>query len=983
MSNSVYWEKKLKILFIIVIVGCSLILVFKNFLYIGDKKNSYNMNVSESINLAKVYKSSNDITWETSDDNVVIEDSVVTAKSPGKAKVVAVDADNKEIEEILINVLKEGDMAIDNHNVNLKLKQSKKIVVNNKKLSKSVVDNNNLELDNDKIVEQLSKIYPSFEISEKELFGSGIESVVVEEENVDYEYESSDESVAVVDDDGNIETVSSGDAVVTVTDDNGNEDYVHVVVDKEDIDLYATEYNLNVGEYVQVEYSLNSMLLNEKDIKWSSDDTSIALVNDSGLITAVGSGSAYITINVGNVIQKRVHVNVLENLTLPEELDISSEEVNLKVGEIQVVSANVYPYSAYNKEVTWKSDNDSIATVNNGVIRAVGFGETIVSATTVNGIRREIRVIVGITVKEVEEVKFSQHFMDMNVNDIKKVSYDILPSDAIDKSVKFYYDNNYISVDDEGNVKALKEGNTILTITTSNGKIDTMVINIKGREEYLTKYIEINKNVLDLKIGNVEKLEAILGNGKENDKLIWISSNNKIVDVDQAGNVSAISSGSAIVSVYLNSNSSVRANCYVSVKPEEVMASKIKMNTNKVELTVGDSKVLIPTIEPSNVTNKNVKWISSNEKVITVDKNGSIKAVGVGSATVKVMMDNDSKIFDNCEVSVKAKNIIVSKIALNMNSLKLVVGDTSKLSPVITPSNATDKSVKWSSNNEKIVTVDDNGNLKAVGVGNATIRVMMNNNAKIFAECNIVVNPKTIDVKKIKISKSKLSLIEGDRKKLSASVSPSNATNKKIIWESSNTKVVKVNQSGEMKAVGAGSAKIVVRSKSNPKVKVKCKVIVEKKETGAQKILNYADRKYAKMDKDGDWTWGHGHHKTTCCSFVDDVLYATGYIKKNRWLCHTGDTSKPTGLNLLYDSKVKVYFNKSVSSLEPGDVVVWSKPGKDDGNIAIFAYKKGRKYYYYGASYGKEVKDKHHPSSRMSGYWRDLNGKLTIIRAIK
>ena len=155
--------------------------------------------------------------------------------------------------------------------------------------------------------------------------------------------------------------------------------------------------------------------------------------------------------------------------------------------------------------------------------------------------------------------------------------------------------------------------------------------------------------------------------------------------------------------------------------------------------------------------------------------------------------------------------------------------------------------------------------------------------------------------------------------------------------------------------------------------------IVTAKNPGKAKITA-TNKNNNKIESDGDWTWGKGHHKTTCYNFVNEVLIKTGYLRK-KWLCHTGSTTKPTGLNLLYKNKVNIYHNKSIKNLKPGYVVVWSKSGSEEGNIAIFAHKKENKYYFYGASYSKEVKDKHHPSSRMSDYWKEKSGKLTIIRA--
>ena len=739
MLNTMVFNKKNLFIFIIAII-CGVVFFTFNYNF-KEKRQVYNMNVSESISLSSFFDEE-DVKWESHSNSVLINDGLVIAKSYGKAHVIAKDKNDNEVYNMDINVLKNDDMSVDSHSVDLKLNQSKKIYIN---------DNKTKEID---VESKVSKIYSAFSIEEKELFedNKNIKSVLINEEEFDdddinYEYDSSDESVVVVDDDGNMEAVSSGSAIVTINDDAGNEDYVHVNVEDEDIDLYTTNYNLNVNEMVQVEYNLNTVVYNENDIKWSSEDSSIAVVNDKGVITAVNSGSTNIVISVGDSIYKKVLVNVLENSILPETLDLSLDNVELKVGDYVVVNSFVYPYSASNKEVMWVSDNNAIASVNDGIISAKGVGEAIISATTVNGIRREIKVVISNRDKQVDSVNFSKHDIDMSVGDVTKVKYDIFPTDALDKNVKYYYDKNYIEVDNNSNIKALKTGNTVLTIVSSNGKMDMMVINI-NENKVLNKSINLDKNNIEMNIGDINKLNAIVKNSFDTDVLVWSSSDDRVVKVDNDGNIRAVGLGNAIVSVFLKSDKSVVANCYIKVKNNDIYASSIKLSNNSLNLTVGDSKVITSTVIPENSTKRDVRWESSNEKVATVDNNGNVKAVGVGSAIIRVILNVNNNIYNECLVNVKAKDIEISKIVINKSSLKLIVGDTSSLSATITPSNATKRDIKWESSNEKVATVDNNGNVKAVGVGSATVLVISSTNSNILTKCSITVVKKETNKEK-------------------------------------------------------------------------------------------------------------------------------------------------------------------------------------------------------------------------------------------
>ena len=916
----------LKYLVAIIVVLCASIFVFKDSFIIKNKNNTYNMNVSESVDTDDVYKSDDDnVKWESDNKAVVIEeDNTIVAKESGEAKITA-RSNNKKVYEGFVKVLDDEDMSVDSHSVNLRVNQTKKITLNNS-------SSNNVETTVSS--EELSKIYSGFEIKEEDIFETGNDSSVD-----NYDYDSSDPSVAVVDEDGNIESVSSGDAIITVSDDKGNEDYIHVVVEDEDLDLYANEYNLNVGESLQIEYNLNSVLYEDKDIVWSSSDENIVKVNNVGMVTAISGGTSYINVKVGDSIEKQVLINVLVNDVLPESLDVSMENVEMMVGDKVEVKGTVSPSNVTNKEISWYSENNSIVTVVDGVVYGSGVGETVVSATTVNGIRKEIKVVVKSRNVEVDSINFSTDSINMKVGDLETVVYNILPSNATNKNVKFYYDKNYIEVDADGNVKALKAGNTILTITSSNGKIDTVVINIEDVKSIDPK-ISIDKSSLDMNVGDKNYLGATISNSSDND-LVWSSSDNRVVKVSNDGYVEAVSSGSSVVSVYMRNNNSVKAICYVTVKEPVINVSSIKLNKNILDLKMGDSSVLIPTIKPSDATNKNIKWISSNAKVATVDNSGNVKAIGVGSAKITAISEANSNIFDVCEVTVKENIINVNKIVMSKSSLKLVEGENNKLSVKISPSNATNKKIKWTSSNTKVVTVDSNGNIKAVGVGSAKITAISEANPNIFDACEVTVKAKNIAVTKLVLSKKSLKLVEGNTGKLSVKISPSNATNKKVKWASSNTKVVKVDSNGKVKAVGAGSAVVSATSKSNSNVKAKCTVKVEK--TNKEKFIKALDDMAKQVKKDGNWHYGgmngtfdyvrkHGR-RMDCATYISHALMEVGVINsKSRFYKPKSNTIRYIGSSESGMKKHLQYINgngKKASTLikegklQKGDIVLW------------------------------------------------------------
>lgn len=179
------------------------------------------------------------------------------------------------------------------------------------------------------------------------------------------------------------------------------------------------------------------------------------------------------------------------------------------------------------------------------------------------------------------------------------------------------------------------------------------------------------------------------------------------------------------------------ASCTKEQAEPSVAVTGITLSPEFIELTVGEQKTITATIAPKNATNKNIKFSSSKESVATVSKDGVVEAIAAGKAIVTVTSD-DGKFKAHCTVNVLEKIIHVTGIALNKTTLSLKEGDEFTLVPTVTPDNAADKSVNWSSDNEAIVTVSDEGLVKALKAGKATVTATTVDQGKT-ASCSIEV----------------------------------------------------------------------------------------------------------------------------------------------------------------------------------------------------------------------------------------------------
>jgi len=239
-----------------------------------------------------------------------------------------------------------------------------------------------------------------------------------------------------------------------------------------------------------------------------------------------------------------------------------------------------------------------------------------------------------------------------------------------------------------------------------------------------------------------------------------------------------------------------------------VAVTGVALNNTTLALTVEGADTLTVDITPSNATNTNVTWSTSNASVATVD-NGTVTAVAVGSATITVTTASGNKTAA-CTVTVTAAGgapVAVTGVTLNKTTLALTVLEHETLHQTVAPENATNKAVTWSSSNASVATVND-GLVTAVAVGTATITVTTVDGS-ITASCEVTVSA-PIAVTGVTLNKNSLTLPIGEYETLHETVAPSNAANKAVTWSTNNPSRATVNNNGLITPVAVGTVTITV-----------------------------------------------------------------------------------------------------------------------------------------------------------------------------
>ena len=178
----------------------------------------------------------------------------------------------------------------------------------------------------------------------------------------------------------------------------------------------------------------------------------------------------------------------------------------------------------------------------------------------------------------------------------------------------------------------------------------------------------------------------------------------------------------------------VMASCVKEIQAPIISVRTVTIDQGDQALAVGQSVKLTASVQPVNATDRDLKWSSSNEDIAMVSAGGKVKALSVGEVAITAEAGGVS---DLITVKVVAKLVPVNGVSINPSSTTLKLGETQLLKAEITPSEATNTSVKWTSSNDRVASVEK-GLITGIKPGTATITVTTNDGDKT-AECSVTV----------------------------------------------------------------------------------------------------------------------------------------------------------------------------------------------------------------------------------------------------
>lgn len=243
---------------------------------------------------------------------------------------------------------------------------------------------------------------------------------------------------------------------------------------------------------------------------------------------------------------------------------------------------------------------------------------------------------------------------------------------------------------------------------------------------------------------------------------------------------------------------------------EEIVAAEgVVLDQTAIKLSPGGKVTLVATVTPENAKDKSLTWSSSNEGIVTVDANGNVTAVKEGTATITVTT-TDGGHTATAKVTVSADVVAVTGVSLDKTALNLAPNESSTLKATVTPAKASNKGVTWTSSDNTVATVSSTGKVTAKKDGTATITVTTKDGG-FTATCTVTV--KTVKVTGVRVSNTSVTVKEGKSATVTATVAPTNATNKAVTWTTADASVAKVSQTGVITGVKAGTTTVTVTTK--------------------------------------------------------------------------------------------------------------------------------------------------------------------------
>lgn len=418
----------------------------------------------------------------------------------------------------------------------------------------------------------------------------------------------------------------------------------------------------------------------------------------------------------------------------PVSVTVSPSDIVCQVGETAKLTASVLPDNAKYDAIIWTSSNPTVASVSHGTVQALSAGTAVITAkagevsgtcsVTVN--EPEVRV-TGVTLEPKKlTIKVGEHFA---------LTATVSPVNATNKNCIFKSgDNDVATISDDGVVEGVSVGVVSVVAITEDGLfMDQCTVTVEPDKISVTG-VTISPNKTSLYLGENMTVKIAISPADATDQSVTFkSSNTYVATVDGDGYVTTTGYGQTVITVTTN-DGGFTDECLLSVLtvPEGVTVSP-----STLKLAEGEKSQLSASVAPSTAS-QDVEWASSDTGIATVDRDGLVTAVSPGTAKIYARSVTHTHLQGYCEVEVTPDSSLKG-ISFDETAFTVKIGETHKLVVVYNPSYATNKNVSWTSLDEDVATVSDEGVVLGLKEGN-TVVTATSEEGGFTASCIVTVN---------------------------------------------------------------------------------------------------------------------------------------------------------------------------------------------------------------------------------------------------
>ena len=506
-----------------------------------------------------------------------------------------------------------------------------------------------------------------------------------------------------------------------------------------------------------------------------------------------------------------------------ETINLGGSEFYVEVGGTLTINAVLVPETAKDAVLLWTSDDPEVATVNNGVVTALKEGKTTVVVRAESGVTASCVVYVTPVVTGISLPAALTVYVGGSTVLTPKFTPEGAASTAL---VWSSADESVATVSQEGVVTGVNGGRTTVTVKC---KEYSATCQVKVRKAAIG--VELDITEADLKVGVDElQLTAIVEPSNSIDyDLDWTTSDDAVAVVSDKGLVTPVGPGEATITVTVDR--AHQATCVVRVTQP---AEGVFLNKTELKIQRGTSETLEATVQPATTNIKDLTWTSSAPEIASVDQTGKVTAHKLGEADITVTTV-DGGHTAVCKVTVIQK---VTGVTLDKESASLRIGEeTLQLNAVVEPSDASDKSLLWTSSEPGVASVSETGLVTPLAPGETVITVTTVD-GEFSATCTVTVIQPVIS---ITLNETSININPDMTFELVAQINPDNASDKTLEWKSSDETVATADQNGVVTGVetGVGREAVITVTSKDSGVYATCIVRVTKDVVGVELDCQY------------------------------------------------------------------------------------------------------------------------------------------------